>query len=63
MPDRARLRRLLAGVLSPGTEAAPLSDEERRQMVRRAVMDVYARAHPRPPLDRLVPAERARFRP
>ncbi len=63
MADLGRCRRILAGTLPPGSEAAPLTAEERRQVVRRVVIDQYQRLHPPPGLDRLTPAERARFRP
>ena len=64
MADLAKVQRLLAGVRPPGAEEPePESDEERRQVVRRAWVAQWRLARPLPPpLDRLSPQGLAAFR-
>ncbi len=56
MPDPDRIRRLLAGTT---TEDLPADDEQAAAGAQRAILEGYRRDHPRPPLDRLTPEERA----
>ncbi len=63
MADLARCRRIVAGTLPPGVDAAPLNDDERRAVVRRAWLAQWQRARPLPPpLDRLSPEALVAFR-
>ncbi len=51
-----RLERLLAATLPAGVEGPPLSDDEARQIVRRAWQRQWFAARPLPPpLDRMAP--------